>query len=138
MPYIHPKTWDDGVMPLSEFSPERRAAILDAVAKPYPPPRWINFAAGARHESRAWMEWHWARGRKLRYIPGPGRRKLPLRKRLKVIARDGYVCGICELGVEPADVHIDHIHPVSLGGSDDLDNLQVTHSLCNIRKGARV
>jgi 5-methylcytosine-specific restriction endonuclease McrA len=35
------------------------------------------------------------------------------------------------------DVHIDHIVPYSLGGPDELYNLQVAHSSCNIRKGAR-
>jgi len=137
MPYLHPKTWDDGVMPLEEFPVEHQRRIADAVAMSSPPPRFVSFTGG-HMESRAWHEWHWARGRKLRYIPGPGRRKLPRRIRLAVIERDGYVCGICDLEVDPADVHIDHIHPVSRGGTDDLDNLRVTHSRCNIRKGAKV
>ncbi len=57
--------------------------------------------------------------------------------RLIVISRDGLVCGICGGEVAPDDVHIDHIQPVSRGGSNDLDNLQVTHSVCNKRKGNR-
>lgn len=35
------------------------------------------------------------------------------------------------------EVHIDHVVPWSRGGSSDMDNLQVSHSLCNMRKGAR-
>jgi 5-methylcytosine-specific restriction endonuclease McrA len=35
-------------------------------------------------------------------------------------------------------VHIDHIFPLVLGGETTLGNLRVTHSICNIRKGARV
>ena len=53
-----------------------------------------------------------------------------------VIDRDGYVCGLCGGDVEPADVHIDHILPVAHGGSEVVHNLQVTHSRCNLRKGA--
>ena len=53
-----------------------------------------------------------------------------------VIARDGYVCGICRGEVEPVDVHIDHVVAYSKGGPTALDNLRVTHSVCNVRKGA--
>lgn len=41
---------------------------------------------------------------------------------------------VCDEG----DIHIDHILPVSLGGLSELSNLQVTHSWCNLKKGARV
>jgi len=51
--------------------------------------------------------------------------------------RDGYVCQLCTTAVEPTDVHLDHIKPYSKGGPTNLENLQVTHSLCNIHKGAR-
>jgi hypothetical protein len=138
MPRIHPKTWDDGVMPLDEFPEDHRQQILDAVAQPHPPQRYI---AGEffRFESRAWREWHWARGQKLRVVGAPmKRRKISRAKRALVIARDGLICGICSEQVEPHDVHIDHIKPVSLGGGNELENLQVAHSRCNIKKGARV
>lgn len=55
-----------------------------------------------------------------------------------VIARDGLTCGICGQAVEENDISIDHIIPVSLGGDDVLDNLQVAHRSCNSRKGARL
>lgn len=35
------------------------------------------------------------------------------------------------------DLCIDHIRPVALGGTNDLDNLQVLCRPCNSRKGAR-
>lgn len=66
------------------------------------------------------------------------RQKIPADVRRSVIARDGGVCGLCGQPVPNEDVHIDHIYPQSLGGADELDNLQVTHSLCNMRKGNRV
>lgn len=139
MPRIHPRTWEDGIMPLSEFPDYKQAEIAEAVAQPFPPEKWLRFT-GAQIESRAWYEWHWTRGRKWRHVgDGPiGRRSLPRRVRLAVIERDGLICGLCGGDVEPTDVHIDHIYPVALGGGDDLKNLQVAHSLCNIRKGARV
>lgn len=54
-----------------------------------------------------------------------------------VIQRDGYVCGICQLPVDPSDVHIDHIVPLSKGGRTMGENLRVTHSICNARKSGR-
>jgi hypothetical protein len=137
MPFIHPKTWGDGVMPLDEFDPEHRTSILEAVDAPEPPPRFLK-AVGGWIVSRAWREWHWARGKKLVYVPGPGRRRIPVDVRRAVLERDGLTCGICGLDVEPNDIHLDHIFPHSLGGSDRLDNLQVSHSRCNRAKGARI
>lgn len=58
--------------------------------------------------------------------------------RATIIERDGLVCGICGGGVEPDDVHVDHIRAIARGGrAMDPRNLQVTHSACNLRKGAR-
>lgn len=137
MPRIHPKTWEDGVMPLEEFPEWKQAEIASLVAGQWPPPRILDSAL-CQMESRAWWEWHWVRGRKLRYVPGPGRRAIRRAVRRLVIERDGFICGICANEVDPSDVHLDHIVPVSLGGGNDPENLRVTHSLCNIRRGARV
>lgn len=66
------------------------------------------------------------------------------------LRRDGWQCRGC--GWSPGDyiptaptgrplyrgLEIDHIHPRSRGGSDDVDNLQVLCTSCNTRKGARV
>jgi len=53
-----------------------------------------------------------------------------------VVARDGGVCGLCGEVVSDEALSIDHIVPVARGGTDELDNLQVAHRLCNSRKGA--
>jgi hypothetical protein len=66
------------------------------------------------------------------------RRKLSPELRAAIISRDGLVCQICGGGVAGDDIHIDHILPVSLGGLSQPSNLQVTHSKCNLKKGARV
>jgi hypothetical protein len=55
-----------------------------------------------------------------------------------VIDRDGLVCQLCFGPVELNDIHLDHIRPFSHGGPTSLANLQVTHSRCNMSKGARV
>ena len=70
--------------------------------------------------------------------------------RAQVLRRDGWQCRGC--GWSPGDyipsaptgrplyrgLEIDHVHPRSRGGSDDIDNLQVLCTSCNTRKGARV
>ena len=84
-------------------------------------------------QRRSWLEWHLFRG----IAPAARRPSISPRLRGEVIARDGYNCGICGLDVPPDDVHLDHIKPFSRGGPTNLTNLRVTHSRCNIAKGAR-
>ena len=128
------------IMPLTDFDQEKQAEIAAKVAEPFPPEQWIYFGVKGSNRplasirSRAWYEWHWDRG----INPDEDRREsVPRWLREAVIARDGYVCQLCTEPVEPTDVHLDHVKPYSKGGPTDFDNLQVTHSLCNIRKGAR-
>lgn len=77
------------------------------------------------------VKWTPPAARRFQRIP------LPWQMRRAVLERDGYVCGICGLEVDEADLHIDHIVPVSKGGANDLTNLQVTHSFCNMKKSDR-
>jgi hypothetical protein len=135
MARIHPRTWEDGVMPLECFPPEHRARIEAAVARPRPPKRWLQFV-GCEMESRAWYEWHWARGKKLKHIRDDRiRAHIPDALRSAVYERDGYACLHCGAMER---LSLDHIHPWSLGGPDTLENLQTLCRPCNSRKGARV
>jgi len=54
----------------------------------------------------------------------------PLRK--KVFERDDYTCQYC--GDRGGELECDHIHPVSKGGSNDIDNLATACKLCNRSK----
>lgn len=118
--------------PLSEFPDHHLIKIRAEVEATCKPPYWLDFGL-AQIPSRSWWEWHWQRG-----IDPDGRRSaVPTRVRNLVMARDGFVCQICLLDVEPSDVHLDHIKPWSRGGQHTVANLRVTHSVCNMRKAAR-
>lgn len=123
--------------PLSIFSPDHLERIALEALWDEKPNRHILLGTGRRPlamiDSRSWWEWHWIRG----HNPGETRDKIPAATRAAVIERDDYVCQLCGGDVEPVDLHLDHIRPWSKGGSNTLSNLQVTHALCNIRKGAR-
>lgn len=135
MAKVHPKTWEDGVMPLTEFPTEKQLEIARLVARKTPPPRWLRFEM-CQMESRAWYEWHWARGKKLRGKSDKlSRRKIADTIRLAVYERDGHACLHCGTTER---LSLDHIHPHSLGGPDTIDNLQTLCRPCNSRKGARV
>lgn len=135
--WYHPRTWADGISPLWEFGAEHRARIEAAVARRTPPSQWLRGELFML-PSRAYHEWHWSRGLKLRRVPGyepRGRRHIPDALRMTVYERDGYTCLHCGA---TENLSLDHIHPYSRGGEDTLDNLQTLCRSCNSRKGARV
>jgi 5-methylcytosine-specific restriction endonuclease McrA len=51
--------------------------------------------------------------------------------------RDLGLCGLCALPVPFKQMHLDHIKPVSRGGSHTAGNTQPAHPRCNIRKKDR-
>lgn len=51
--------------------------------------------------------------------------------------RDQGICHICGGVVESNDVHYDHVIALANGGAHSMDNIKVSHSICNMRKGAR-
>lgn len=47
-------------------------------------------------------------------------------------------CTVCRLVVKPTDSwHLDHITPLTHGGTTSLANCGPAHSSCNLRKGAQ-
>jgi len=58
--------------------------------------------------------------------------------RAEILERDLGLCGICGDAVDPASYHVDHVIPMTKGGTHEPDNVQVAHPLCNLSKGATV
>lgn len=119
-------------MPLVLFPDHHLAEIRYDVEQDRKPPYWLRLEC-AEIPSRAWWEWHWQRG----VDPDARRPAIPVWVRNVVLERDGLTCQLCLLPVEPDDIHLDHIKPWSKGGEHSVSNLQVTHSVCNMRKAAR-
>lgn len=62
--------------------------------------------------------------------------------RAKVYRRDGWLCQLCRLPVDPSlrspdpgSASLDHIHPLSRGGEHSMRNVQLAHLGCNRAKG---
>lgn len=62
----------------------------------------------------------------------------------EIAERDKYVCGLCSDSVDmrlkhphPGSPSIDHVTPLSKGGHDTPDNVQLAHLRCNSVKGNR-
>lgn len=58
-----------------------------------------------------------------------------LKKALLRRRRGELRCGICGKRLSKKTANVDHIVPVSRGGTDDLENLQLAHPRCNRIKG---
>ena len=63
-------------------------------------------------------------------------------KRKAVYERDENICQLCLLPVDtsipyphPLAATLDHIVPVTAGGTHDIGNLQLAHMACNASKG---
>lgn len=65
------------------------------------------------------------------------RSPIPPVLRHEVLLRDGYRCLECGASTEDRMLEIDHIVPVSQGGSDEMSNLQTLCILCNRAKSNR-
>lgn len=102
--------------------------------------RWDERNPGRRREtSTAWKKTNWAHGRnknaeiRATYF-GVEYEYIDLEHVL--LDSDG-MCGIC--GLHVGDVwHLDHIVPLSQGGSHTVSNVQISHPRCNDQKGNKV
>ena len=47
-------------------------------------------------------------------------------------------CWICKAHVEPQDATLEHIQPLSEGGSSHQENLAISHGHCNNQRHAKV
>lgn len=56
----------------------------------------------------------------------------------EVRTRVSGMCGICNGFVAITDQSLDHIIPLSKGGTHEYANIQLAHRICNSRKGARI
>ena len=59
---------------------------------------------------------------------------------VKLIVRQYGLCALCErrLPDNISDIHVDHIIPISRGGTSGEANLQATCAPCNMQKGAKL
>ena len=54
--------------------------------------------------------------------------------RSEIAERDGWECYLCGSEIEPYDLNIDHVKPLSLGGDNAPWNVAATHAACNFSK----
>jgi hypothetical protein len=58
--------------------------------------------------------------------------------RFRVLVRDHFTCRYCGRSAPQVEVHVDHVHPSSRGGSDDPSNLVAACVDCNLSKNGKV
>lgn len=66
------------------------------------------------------------------------RKPLSQKIRFQVLDRDNFTCQYCGEKAPDVELEVDHINPVSKGGTDDLQNLVAACKSCNRGKGAEL
>ncbi len=85
-----------------------------------------------QHKGQTFIEWSEI---VLRIKPATKRQPIKPGIRFQVLKRDDYRCQMCGVTAQDgAKLEIDHIHPVSKGGGNELSNLQVLCRDCNVGK----
>jgi 5-methylcytosine-specific restriction endonuclease McrA len=68
----------------------------------------------------------------------------------QVISLFGSTCHLCGLEIDllaprkvgsagwESGLHLDHVKPIALGGSDTINNIRPSHGICNLRKGISI
>lgn len=65
-----------------------------------------------------------------------GRRDIGDARRFQVLQRDRFRCRYCGAHGSEVELHIDHVKPLSAGGSNAITNLVTSCRACNLGKGA--
>ena len=63
------------------------------------------------------------------------RHPISARLRLKVYARSQFRCSYCGISVSDSELTVDHVVPISKGGTNDIENLRAACRTCNSAKG---
>lgn len=142
----------------SERGKEKRAAWLEANAERYKELQRESYErhrdkvkqraadwAAANDERRREIRQEWKRRNPDLVREHTQRRRAQLMDafvepvdRRKVYLRDAGLCRICGQPVEPEAFEIDHIIPLSRGGTHEMGNVQAAHPSCNRRKNNHV
>ena len=63
---------------------------------------------------------------------------LSKKQRFEIFERDQFTCQYCGQTPPSVVLHVDHIYPVSQGGTDDPENLRTSCQSCNLGKSDKV
>jgi len=66
------------------------------------------------------------------------RKAIPKKLRFEILKRDDFTCQYCGVSSPDTTLHLDHIEPVSKGGTNDPSNLTTSCHNCNIGKSDRL
>lgn len=65
------------------------------------------------------------------------RKAISKKVRFEIFKRDSFTCQYCGAHPPKVTLHIDHIIPVAMNGTNESDNLITSCDSCNLGKGAR-
>lgn len=89
--------------------------------------------------SELFRKWNELTHQPPKLVPPPNSRSKELgryKKRFEILKLYNFTCQYCGRKAPEVILHIEHIFPVSKGGTSDMDNLTVACRACNIGKGA--
>lgn len=107
---------------------EYRALQVDTIGRLNPRGKWELVAYCEDGGARIFTAREWA-----------PRMRPPLspETRFAVLERDEFTCRYCGRAAPDVELHIDHVKPVSKGGTNALDNLVTACADCNLGKSDR-
>ncbi len=119
------------------LDPDVKKARAKAVYAKYAEAR-REYAVAYRKLKRPWL----TDESRILVANGQARRRARIRgleteavDRLVVYERDGGRCHLCNKTVSRHNFHIDHLIPISKGGSHTYANVALAHPRCNMRRG---